>query len=117
MRKIKFYVTLFVTILFVGCVKQDASNTDAVGGQLPTNYVQILDNGFSPSYLKVVAGSSITFLNTTASAKTIMTVDTVTIRKTTIEPNKSYYFHKDTTGTFIYVNTANSASGSFTLMP
>lgn len=113
----KYVLILLLSTIAAGCLKQNDDNTDAVGGNLPTNYIKITETGFEPASLSIVAGNNITFLNTTAAAKTIMTVDTVTIPRTTIEPNKSYMFKKDTTGIFYYVNTANSLTGVFILKP
>lgn len=113
----KYLLILVCSLGFAGCLKQNLDNTDAQGGNLPTYYVKITETGFDPAALSIVSGNNITFLNTTSAAKTIMTVDTITIRRTTIEPNKSFVFNKDTVGVFSYINTANNAYGVFILKP
>ncbi len=104
------------TFLFSSCSKD--VNRDAKGGDLPTNYIAVKDSSFLPAALSVVSGSSITFVNNTTTAKSIITTDSVTIRSVTIAPNSSYIFKKDTLGVFYYHLTDKlSAAGVFELTP
>lgn len=118
MKQGLFFATTIVllTIVFFGCAKH--TNYDARGGELPGNYIAVKDSSFSPATLSVVSGSSITFVNNTTSAKSIITTDSITIKTTTIEPNASFIFKKDTTGTFYYhLTNKPAAGGMFTLTP
>lgn len=118
MRQRLFFAaaTLLLTFVFFACAKH--TNYDAQGGELPSNFIAVKDSSFSPATLTVVSGSSITFVNNTATAKSIITTDSVTIKTTTIEPNASFIFKKDTTGTFYYhLTNKPAAGGMFTLTP
>lgn len=109
-------VILFLSLLFFACAKH--TNYDAQGGELPSNFIAVKDSSFTPATLTVVSGSSITFVNNTATAKSIITTDSITIKATTIEPNSSFIFKKDTTGTFYYhLTNKPAAGGRFTLTP
>lgn len=106
----------FLSIAVISCDKME--NIDAKGGELPTNYISILDSSFSPTGLTVVAGSSITFVNNTNADKSIISTDSLTIKSVTLKPNNSFVFKKDTVGVFSYHLTNKPAvNGSFTLLP
>lgn len=94
----------FIAVLFLAtissCIKSGISRP--AGGDLPTNYIIVKDSAFTPPVLTVVSGSSITFVNNTAIAHTILTDDTTTIRAVSIAPGTSFFFKKDTSGTFPY---------------
>ncbi len=104
-------------LLFSGCEKS-TDDTKAVGGNLPTTYIIIKDSAFTPNQLSIVAGNNITFLNQTATAQTIISLDGITIPSTVIAAKESFVFKKDTTGTFFYKNANQpNATGRFTLRP
>lgn len=112
-----FLATGFVMCTaFISCAKD--TNHDAKGGDLPTHYVSVGDSSFTPVLLNLTSGSSITFVNNTLNAQSIITNDSVTIRATTIAPNSSYIFKKDTSG-FFYYHLTNKPSiiGAFQLNP
>ncbi|WP_255156863.1 cupredoxin domain-containing protein [Ferruginibacter sp. HRS2-29] len=118
MKQRLFFVAaaLYLAFTFFACAKH--TNYDAQGGGLPSNYIAVNDSSFSPVTLTVVSGSSITFVNNTTTAKSIITTDSVTIKATTIAPNSSFVFKKDTTGTFYYhLTNKPAAGGMFTLTP
>ena len=77
-----------------GCNKD--SNFTPAGGLLPTHYITINDNSFTPSTLTVANGASITFLNSTTHDHTIVSDDTTTLRAILIKPDSFYYFKPDT---------------------
>lgn len=119
MKKI-FYFSFFFTAVnaFISCGKDGAGQPEAVGGNLPTNYIIISDGAFSPMSVTVVNGSSITFVNRSGTAKGIYSSDSIAINKQNIADNTSYFYKKDTTGTIIFRMAGKpSASGSITFTP
>lgn len=106
----------FISCCLFSCNKME--NTDAKAGELPTNYISILDSAFLPNNLAVIAGSSITFVNNTSSDKSITSSDSVTIKAVTVKANDSYVFKKDTVGFFTFhLIDKKSVMGSFSLLP
>jgi plastocyanin len=95
--KLRSLIYLFSIVLIIGfyaCNKN--TGFEQAGGLLPTNYIVIKDSTFSPVTLTVANGSSITFLNQTTVAHTIMSDDTTTLRAALIRPDSSFYFKPDT---------------------
>ena len=98
MKRIPAY---FLLLLISGCEKVDQSYNPS-GGNLPTNYVVVFDNSFSPSTLTLVGGNSVTFLNNGSGVHEIVSDDSVTIQSGLIAPQSYYYWKKDITGTYPY---------------
>ena len=98
MKKMRLKHLMLTGLLLAGlysCSK-DEEDFGAQGGLLPTHYISINDNSFSPTLLTVAAGSSITFLNKTTVSHTIISADSSTIVSTAIVPGSSYYTKPDT---------------------
>lgn len=111
-----FAALIIVAGIFFSCSKH--TNYDAQGGELPTNYISILDSSFNPMSLTLVSGSSITFVNNTTIPQSIISEDSVTIRATTVPPNASFIFKKDTSGVFFYhLTNKPSVRAQFVLTP
>jgi hypothetical protein len=107
---------ILIAITFLACKKEGDGTPEAQGGLLPTNYIYIKDNSFSPSDAVAVSGSSFTFVNQSTSARGIYSVDSVVINKQGITENTSYFFKKDTVGTIYYFMAGKPAvRGSITL--
>ena len=119
MKKIFYFSFFFIAVIsFISCGKDGAGQPEAVGGNLPTNYIIISDGAFSPTSVTVVNGSSITFVNRSGTAKGIYSSDSIAINKQNIADNTSYFYKKDTTGTIIFRMAGKpSASGSITFTP
>ena len=101
MRPFNIIFTFLVLGFFaLSCSKNIDYNPQ--GGNLPTNYIVLKENGFSPQFLTVVSGSSITFVNQTTVPHTLRTSDSITIPPVSIAANSSFFFKKDTSGTFSY---------------
>lgn len=111
---------LFAGMVVAGllsCDKQNSSFTPQ-GGGIPTNYISILDSSFSPSNITLAVGSSITFVNSSTISHTIISDDTVTIKTPVIVPGSSFFYKKDTVGTFNYHCIEHpGVRGSITLRP
>ena len=113
-----FLAFLIVSSAFISCGKDGAAQPEAVGGNLPTNYIIISDGAFSPTSVTVVNGSSITFVNRSGTAKGIYSSDSIVINKQNILMNTSYFFKKDTVATINFKMAGKpSASGSITFTP
>lgn len=93
-------IVMAAASLFFSC-KKYISAADARGGDLPGYYISVKNDSFSPSSLTAVSGSSIRFVNNTSTSKSIITTDSATIRLTLIQPDSSFLFNKDTSGTFV----------------
>ncbi len=117
MRSFKIFALFaFLGIIILSCSKNVDYNPQ--GGELPTNYIMVQDSGFSPAMLTVVGGSSITFVNNTGIPHRIRTADSITIPPVTIENNSSFFFKKDTAGTFpFYCETHPVATGVIIITP
>ena len=118
--KIVWSLLFLLNVIFIlqSCTKDGAGQTEPVGGELPTNFIIISDDAFSPNSLTVVNGSSITFVNRSGAAKGIYSSDSLVINKQNILVNTSYLFKKDTVGTIIFRMAGKpSASGSITFTP
>lgn len=87
--------------LWMSCTKP-TSSFNAVGGGLPTHYIRIVNGSYSPSYLKVAMGSSITFVNLSSSNHTVVSDNGVSLVSPTLAPGTSYFYKKDTVGTIGY---------------
>ena len=104
--------------ILLSCAKDNKGISEAVGGQLPSNYIIISDTGFSPVSLTAVRNSTFTFVNHSGSARGIYSSDSVVINKQNIADNTSYIFTKDTVGTIIYRMAGKpAATGSITITP
>lgn len=96
------FVIVFGGMLIASCNKNENANSYAAGNGLPTNYVSILNGGFSPNVLIVPNGSSITFLNSSSSTHTLVSDDSVTLVTTPIAPNKYFSYRKYFVGILNY---------------
>jgi plastocyanin len=95
-------VIVFGGLLITSCSKNENANSYAAGNGLPTNYISILDNGFSPNVLIVPNGSSITFLNSSNSTHTLVSDDSTTLVTTPILPTKYFSYRKYFVGILNY---------------
>ena len=103
MKKTRLNIVLIAAVLFApiySCSK--AEDFTGQGGLLPTHYITIKDSSFSPIVLTVATGSSITFVNSTDNEHSIVSDDSATILSGTILHKTSFYYKKDTVGTFYY---------------
>ena len=96
--------TVICSLLILQSCNNDDSFFSSKGGLLPTEYIYIQDGLFSQTFQNntVALGTAVTFINTTSINHTIISDDNFTIQTPTIFPNKSFYFKKDTVGTFEY---------------
>ena len=105
---------LLSALAFYSCSKNDTA--DAVGGNLPTNYIIINDGSFDPVDVTAVRGNTFTFVNHSGSAKGIYSSDSIVINKQNIADNSSFVFVKDTIGQIIYRMAGKpSVTGSITI--
>ena len=96
------FFLLCVTVLFyLSCTKPN-TGYNSQGGLLPTHYIKILTDSFSPMNLTVSIGSSITFVNSSNDNHTIISDDGFAIVTPTIAPATSFYYKKDTIGIINY---------------
>ncbi len=110
-------ILLLAGLAFQSCSREDEL-FDAQGGTLPTNYILIKDNGFTPDVITVATGSSITFVNDTNEEHSIVSDDSSAILSGTIAVNSSFYFKKDTVGIIRYhCGKHPSVRGAITLRP
>ncbi|MEO6490742.1 MAG: cupredoxin domain-containing protein [Ferruginibacter sp.] len=115
--RMNYVLIAMFTIMFLSCTKS-SQDFQGQGGLLPTNYVIINDNGFSPASLTIAVGSSITFVNSTIEEHSIVSDDSSTIITNVIMPNTSFYYKKDTVGTFSYhCGNHPTARGTIILRP
>jgi plastocyanin len=87
-----------LTLLMLSCTKNDSSV--AVGGALPSKFITYTGRQFTPSAVTVAAGTPISFLNSGTTPITVVSDDSLTIRTPIILPGTSFYYNKDTVGTF-----------------
>ena len=90
-----------LALSFLSC-KDENANAYGGAGALPTNYIFILDNGFSPSSLRIANGSSVTFVNNSNSTHTIISTDSSTLVTTPIAPAHSFIYKKYFVGVINY---------------
>lgn len=95
------FIFCAISISFISC-KTENANSYGGGGTLPTNYIFILDNGFSPNSLRVANGSSITFVNNSNYTHTIVSADLSTLVTTPISPAHSFIYKKYYVGVISY---------------
>jgi hypothetical protein len=120
--KYSILLFFFITIFISACNKDNKGIPEAQGGLLPSNYITIKANSFSPSAITAVKGSSFTFVNQSGAAQGIYSYDSVFLNKQGIADNTSYYFKKDTVSngavTIYYFMAGKPAvTGSITLIP
>ena len=89
-------------LMIASCSKNENANSYAAGGGVPTNYISILDDGFSPAVLRVANGSSITFLNSSSNTHTLVSDDSTTLVTTPILPAKYFSYRKYFVGILNY---------------
>jgi plastocyanin len=101
-------IMLFISVALATCTK--TTDFEAVGGDLPTNYITLqADGSFTPAILRVASGSSITFVNNDNEPHQLLSSDSVSINTGLIEPVRSFFFKKDTlVGTISYRCTLDS---------
>jgi len=98
--RVGFILCLFA-VSFLSCKDENANAYGGAGG-LPTNYIFILDNGFSPSSLRIANGSSVTFVNNSNSTHTIISTNSTTLVTTPIAPANSFIYKKYFVGVINY---------------
>lgn len=98
------FIALLALISYTisSCTKEEEIGYNDLGGTLPTNYIYVTDQSFSPSFVRVAVGSSFTFVNLTGQPHTIASDDLTTIPPHTIAPSTKFYFKKDTVATINY---------------
>ncbi len=113
-----FYQLVIICVLFTACGKEGKGISEAVGGQLPTNYVYISDSTFNPRNTIVTNGNTITFVNQTSSTQGIYSSDSILINKQGIATTMTYLFKKDTVGTIYYKLAGKpNINGTITFTP
>lgn len=113
----KRFLSFFVLALFFASCIQSGKPTP-VTGKLATNFTIVKDSSFSPNNIKVVSGSSITFVNNTSGVHTIVSQDGKYLKPAKIESGDSYFFKKDATGTVDYkCMTHPSVAGVIKFLP
>jgi plastocyanin len=106
MNRLRLFFIGFLGIGFglASCSSEIPNNEG--GGNVPTQYITILENGFSPNNLtgsnKLSIGTTITFVNQSNSIHTIVSDDTVTFPARSIAPTKFTIYKRDTVGIFPY---------------
>jgi plastocyanin len=98
-------VLALTALLTSSCNKQ--TNFNAQGGGLPTYYVRILEDSFSPNQLTVSIGASITFVNLSSQTHTLVSDNGQSLASPAILPSSSYYYKKDTVGVITYHSVEN----------
>ncbi len=99
-RRFAFVLCVFA-VSFISC-KNENANAYGGAGTLPTNYIFILDNGFSPNSLRIANGSSVTFVNNSNSTHTIISTDSLTLVTTPIAPAHDFIYKKYFVGVINY---------------
>ena len=108
---------LLMAVFFSSCNKSNEGFIPQ-GGNLPTRYVTIRDTAITPFILTIATGNSITFLNQSNSVKSVVSQDSATILSGPIAPGSSYFWKKDTTGTFdIHCNENQALRSTIVIVP
>ncbi len=94
-NRLFYFILAMIVVAVYACNKDNTYNPQ--GGQLPTHYIEIGDSSFTPNIVTEANGSSFTFLNHSGIAHSIVSDDTFTMAKVTIQPDSFYYFKPDTT--------------------
>jgi plastocyanin len=111
-------ISAVVLMLLVSACNKSNEGFLPQGGQLPTRYVSIRDSAIVPNTLIIAVGNSITFLNQTNEIRSIVSDDNTTILTGAIEPGRSFFYKKDTTGTFLIKCVENPAlTGTIIITP
>jgi plastocyanin len=112
-----FLIGGLLLALLYSCNKS-TDNSNIKGGTIPTHYIKILNDSFSPQQLTVAVGSSITFVNNTDVTHTIVSDDSAAILSPGILPSTSYFYKKDTVATIPYhCKEHQNIRGSITFRP
>ena len=120
LKPVQNVFALLCSLLIIQSCNNDDSFFSSKGGLLPTEYIYVQNGLFSQSFQNntVALGTAITFVNTTSTSHTIVSNDNFTIQTPTIFPSKSFYFKKDTVGTFGYHCVEHpSVRGTITYRP
>jgi plastocyanin len=120
LKPVQNVFALLCSLLILQSCNNDDSFFSTRGGLLPTEYIYIQDGLFSQSFQNntIALGTAITFVNTTSTNHTIISDDNFTIQTPIIFPSKSFYFKRDTTGTFGYHCVEHpSVRGTITYRP
>jgi hypothetical protein len=109
-------------IMITSCNKEAKGIPEAQGGLLPSNYITIKANSFSPANIVAVKGSSFIFVNQSGTEQGIYSSDSVFLNKQGIADNTSYYFKKDTVSTgsvtiYYFMAGKPTIQGIITLTP
>ncbi|MFZ1530355.1 MAG: cupredoxin domain-containing protein [Ferruginibacter sp.] len=101
MKKTPAYFLLLAAILLTimySC-KKEKDISDIPGGNLPAKYIDIKDSTYSPAWLSTVAGTTITFVNNTATSHKIISHNNQYFDSVLVDPGRSFSFKKDADGT------------------
>jgi hypothetical protein len=114
----KIFLALLGLAFLISCKNDVDGIPEPVGGQLPTNYIFIRDSGFVPKSIQGTRGSTFTFVNQTTSAKGVYSLDSIIIKKPTVDANSSFVFYKDTVGLIYFFMAGNPAkNGTINIIP
>lgn len=90
------FTLLFVAVIAIqSCSKVGEGISEPKGGLLPTNYIIMKNNSFSPATISAVNGNSFTFVNYSGAVQGIVSDDSILINKQGLADKTSYYFKKD----------------------
>ena len=116
--KFNSFLILVLAIGFLYSCNKSTDNSNIKGGTIPTHYIKIVNDSFSPQQLTLAVGSSITFVNNTDVTHTIVSDDSATILSPGILPATSYFFKKDTVAVIPYhCKEHQNIRGVITLRP
>ncbi|MBN8835571.1 MAG: hypothetical protein BGO53_13270 [Sphingobacteriales bacterium 39-19] len=95
---------LFFFILLLVCYSCSKPKDihDQNGGSLPSNYVDIKDSSYNPAVLTLVSGSSVTFVNNTATTHTLISGNTQFFDSAIVTPGHFFFLKKDIDGVLEY---------------
>jgi len=95
---------LFFFILLLVCYSCSKPKDihDQNGGSLPSNYVDIKDTTYNPAVLTLVSGSSVTFVNNTATTHTLISGNTNFFDSAIVTPGHFFFLKKDIDGVLEY---------------
>jgi hypothetical protein len=97
----KMQIKNLIALLLIGSIlvlfscAKTGTNYVAQGGELPTQYIRVFTDSFSPVNVTIASGATINFLNLSSETHTLLSDDSVLLVSPSILPSSNFLFKSD----------------------
>lgn len=115
MKYIFINLLIFLAAFILGACKKTNTENFYAGGQVPSKYVYLFDDKFSPANVTYYRGAYVTFSNLSTRTHKLISTDS-TINSGLIAPGKSHTLQFLNIGTYDYHCTEHNEQGTIEII-